>query len=480
MTHSPRVAELLASLHLDPAWAETVTLTGDNPVYDTKWKVSEAGATALALQAAIINQIHHIQHNSYQTADINVTHAGLSLNNFEFQRLRGYPVAFPEPSYPLTTYFQCRDGRWIFLHAGYPALRNGLLKLLNCANTTAAITNAVATWDSFDLEQAIADRGLCGAVLRSRDEWLTTEQGMALADQPVVKVTKIGDTDPIAFSPADRPLDNINILDLTHVIAGPTSTRLLAEQGANVLHIAGPNQQILPSFVMDTGWGKRGALLNLDQDHALKTMNELVGECDVFVQSYRPNALNRFGLSPEQLAQKHPGIISVNVSCYGDVGPWRLRPGWEQLGQTVSGIAAGHSSMDAPSLLPCCICDYTTGYMAAAGALAALVRRSQEGGSYHVEVSLTRSAMWAMSFGTQDINPDQQPTQDQIQSYLDTRDSPYGPITHLSPVSQFSETKAYWATPTEPLGYSPASWHQDPLHHPTKSFHTALNSPLKI
>ena len=455
-----KIAELLSSLSLDPQWAERVKISGSDPLYNTPWRVGMAGATALGLQAAIINNIHHLRNDTYQNAAIDMIPAAMSLSGVLFQRLRDYKIAFLEPHYPVTNFYQCRDGKWIFLHGGYPALRNGILELLGTSNSVAAIQNAVAQWNSSDLENAIASKGLCGAVLRSPEEWLQSEQGDALANEPVVKVTKINDSDPVTLSGGNRPLSAVNVLDLTHVLAGPMSTRLLAEQGASVLHVAGPKQPVIPSFVMDTGWGKRNALLDLSQDKSLAQLHNLMKECDIFAQSYRPNALNKFGLSPDLLAQSNPGIICVNISCYGSVGPWRLRPGWEQLGQTVSGLVTGHSSLDAPQLLPCCICDYVTGYMAAAGALAALVRRAKEGGSYLVDVSLARSGMWVQEFGK--VSPHDLPPKDLseevLNSHLQTRSTPYGPLKHLKPVSQFSETTAKWSLPSVPTGHHSATW----------------------
>ncbi len=82
------------------------------------------------------------------------------------------------------------------------------------------------------------------------------------------------------------------------------------------------------------------------------------------------------------------------MNCYGDVGPWRQRPGWEQLAQSVSGIAAVQGGDGPPTLIPAAACDYTTGYLATLGTIAALWRRSHEGGSYHVRASLCQTAGW--------------------------------------------------------------------------------------
>ena len=93
----------------------------------------------------------------------------------------------------------------------------------------------------------------------------------------------------------------------------------------------------------------------------------------------------------------------MTINCYGDTGPWRRRPGWEQLAQSVTGIAmAEGASLDPagrPRLVPAAAADYTTGYLAALGTMAALRRRSIEGGAYHVRASLCQTATWIAEDG---------------------------------------------------------------------------------
>ena len=174
--------------------------------------------------------------------------------------------------------------------------------------------------------------------------------------------------------------------------------------------------------------------------------------------------MQRRGLGPDELAARRPGIVYVSMSCYGDVGPWRERPGWEQLAQTVTGIAAlqgatgdPHRGGDGPPvLIPAAACDYTTGYLAALGTMAALWRRSHEGGSYHVRASLCQTGMWfvreprvdrSAASGLGDVEP-----------YLTTSDTAFGRLSHLGPVAQMSATPPHWTLPTSPLGAHPPEW----------------------
>ena len=126
-------------------------------------------------------------------------------------------------------------------------------------------------------------------------------------------------------------------------------------------------------------------------------MRALVSDAHMFSQGYRPDALARRGFGPMELAEMRPGIIVVSIDCYGHEGPFAGRPGWEQLAQTVTGMALEHAGDEHPALVPAAVNDYTTGYLGALGVMRALARRATEGGSWHVRVSLARTSMWIMS-----------------------------------------------------------------------------------
>ena len=196
---------------------------------------------------------------------------------------------------------------------------------------------------------------------------------------------------PRADEHGARPLSGVRVLDLTRVLAGPTCARTLAEHGAEVLHVRSPKLPSIEPFVIDTNPGKRSCFLDLDRREDVERMRALVRDAHVFSQGYRPGALARRGFSPEELAQMRPGIIAVSIDCYGHEGPFAGRPGWEQLAQTVTGMAHEHAGDEHPALVPAAINDYTTGYLGALGVMCALARRTTEGGSWHVRVSLART-----------------------------------------------------------------------------------------
>lgn len=451
--------ELLALGQLAECPGGSIDITGNDPYFPTTHRVGEAAAAVLAAHGAAIAEIWRRRSGRRQRISVDVGAAAVSLESVLLMTRRGYTVPYTDINYPLTNFHPTRDGRSIHLHAGYPHLRNGLLELLDCPNSLDRIRAKVAQWDAFELEDAIAERGLCGAVGRSLEEWLAHPQGAWLAEQPLVTIERIGDSAPEPFRPAARPLSGVRVLDLTDVLAGPTSTRTLAEQGATVLRIRPPDRPIIPAFILDTGHGKLSTMMDLKREPEAKRMRALLSEADIFAQNYRPGAIAGLGFSPEEAARIRPGIICMSLNCYGHGGPWSERRGWEQLAQAASGMAVADGSIAEPKVSPVIPNDYITGYLAAYGMAVALLRRATEGGSYHVRVSLARTAMWIQSLGRIDPKPDGITVPPEtIRALQITRDSPEGRLRFLGPVTRFSETKAYWEWASPPMAAHDPVW----------------------
>jgi len=360
-------------------------------------------------------------------------------------------------------FFRTKDGRVIYLLRGAGGADKliRLLDLLNCSSDDASVSKTVASWQAKDLEDAIAEKKLIAVMARTKAEWLAHPQGKWLADRPVIDIEKVADSSPEPFKPAGRPLSGIRILDMTHVLAGPVTTRTLAEQGADVLHVSAPYQSDSLGMTLDTGFGKRSAYIDLNEKKDVDRLMMLIQGADIFVQSWRPGVLDAYGLSPQNLVKLRPGLIYVSVSCYGSGGPWANRGGYEPLGQTACGLAVDEGSIDAPLLQPTgTMNDYLVPYLGAGGTLGALIHRSKNGGSYHVKVSLTRASMWL-----QELGPLSTETPDIAFPRLadDSPDfgrfgTPFGEIRYSLPITQYSETKAYWDKPPVPPGAHQPEW----------------------
>lgn len=469
--------QLLKDVGLTEAPDSEVQFTGQaDPMVDSPYYLAE-GFAALAGAVGMANAvIWQMRGGRGQKITVDRQKSMYHLYRMQFLRQNGYRVLLSAPFKHTGMTHRCKDGRFIETTTTFRHLEDGMLELLNCINTKKAVNAAFMKWNSFELEEEINRRGLCGAVARTKEEWRKHPQGKALTSIPVITIEKISDSQPIPFKAADRPLRGIRILDLAHIVAGPTMGNVLTEQGADVLHINPPNHEQIITNIMDTGWGKLSAYLDLNDPADVTRLHNLIkDDCDVFVQSYRPNALNNRGFTPQKMAEMRPGIIRVDVSAYGHVGPWAHYKAWENIAQACTGITIDQGSIDAPSLAPGFLTDYSTGYFAALGVLAALIRRAREGGSYHVQVSLARGCMWYQDLGyvaEKDRQKFKESLPEQIKRCLDPRvgdgfndrvelmetDTPWGRLTHMAPLTKYSETPGYWERPTVPLGYHRAEW----------------------
>ena len=227
-----------------------------------------------------------------------------------------------------------------------------------------------------------------------------------------------------------------------------------------MLKINSPKLPSVPFFVTDTGHGKRSAYLHLRDPADADRLRELVADADVFSQGYRGGALDRLGFDMQTLHELRPGLVYTSINCYGHEGPWADRAGWEQLAQTVTGIADENGD-DMPRLLPAAATDYTTGYLAALGTLAALARRAAVGGSYAVRVSLSRTGMWLQGLGRTDA-PGAGLSKEILDPLLIVSETPQGKLHHLRPVAVLSETAPRWERPAVPLGTHDPTWEARP------------------
>jgi len=473
------VESLIEYCGLPGGLADAVIITGpDDPILSTPFRAADLSATVLGSLGALVTELHRRRTGRSQQVTIDRRAAALALQSVLFQRVWDYyPVALTEPRYPTVDMYQTSDGRWVMLNGGYPLLRDGLLDLLECPDNADAIRSRVARWRAQDLEDQIAARKLCGVLVRSEREWRAHPQGAAIAARPPIEITRIGDAPRKPLPSGDRPLSGVRVLDMTHVIAGPTCGKSLAEHGATVLHVYCPSRPQLPPFDIDTGHGKLSAFLDIkgaeaglaeaDQarirDRDRERLRGLLAGADVFAQSYRPGSLAAMGFAAEDVATLSPGIIAVSFNCYGWGGesetPWEARPGFEQLAQCATGMAMRQGMPERPMLCPYFFPnDYISGFLAAVGVLAALIRRAEEGGSWHVRVSLCRTAMLLLEQGTVDVATASTPPAEFVDSYMRECDSAIGRLRFLGPVLRFSETPSGWDLPPAPLGAHPPEW----------------------
>lgn len=463
------LAGLLDQLDLPTEnWLERTRIFGCDPVVPSRYRAGLASSAALAAHAVGVAEIWRQRGGGEQNIEVDLSKAAVpGLRTLAYIKRDGHPLQLLRPASENQVFFRTQDGRQIYLlrHAFYHEHFSRLLECLDCSSATASIARAVAERDALELEDALANAKAIGAVCRSREEWWNHPQGRHLADRVPVEIVKLGRSDTEPLRPAARPLAGLRVVDMGHVLAGPVVSRQLAEQGAEVLHVSAPHIPDPTHVVVDTGFGKRAAFVDLRVEDDRERLKQVIADADVFVHSWRTGALDRYGFSSAELAEIRPGLIYVAVSCYGSDGPWATRAGYDPLGQVVSGLAAGEGSEDEPVLASTfTLNDYLAGYLAAAGVASAVLKRAREGGSYQVNVSLTGCSMWLQQLGQLPVDywPNgpkgvvslPAPTPED----LAVMQTPYGEIEYARPITRYSETPAYWEKPPSPAGSSSLCW----------------------
>ncbi|MBP0591310.1 CoA transferase [Paraburkholderia sp. LEh10] len=462
MTPQPALDHLWSVAGCDPASLAHVSIDGNDPVLPSVFRVGTLASASIAATGLAAAECFRLRTGQMQRVDVSVRRALAAFRSERYLRVNGGLP--PELRHPVTGFYATRDGRWIQLHTNFAHHLQGVLNVLGCDGDRGAVAQAIRGWDGARLDQTLADAGLCAALIRSPREWAALDQAKAIANLPLFEIERIGDAPPEApgRGAAQRPLSGMRVLDLSRIIAGPVAGRALAQHGADVLLINGPHLPNIAPLVIDNGRGKRSATLDLREASAREQLLALAGEADVFLQAYRPGSLAARGFAPEALARVRPGIVCVSISAYGHAGPWAARRGFDSLVQSASGIAYTESraaGVDGPKHLPCQALDHATGYLAAFGAMVALARRAQEGGSWLVRLSLAQTGRWLQSMGQIESGwraPDI--TYDEVQDCLHDVDSPFGRVRAAAPAEQMSVTPAFYAQPPVPIGTHAPRW----------------------
>jgi crotonobetainyl-CoA:carnitine CoA-transferase CaiB-like acyl-CoA transferase len=443
---------------------QRVELTGAEPVLPSSFAVGTAAQAALAAGALAAAELGRHRNGLQQKLTVEMRHAALEACTHFL--IDGHALQLWDK---LSGLYPCGDdegaGGWVRIHCNFAHHRDGALRLLGLPEGSGAeaadVRRALQRWNALDFEQAAADAGLVVAALRRFEEWDAHPQGCAVAAQPLLKWTRLGDAPPRALPALPltaRPLQGVRVLDLTRILAGPVGTRALAAHGAEVLLVNSPQ---LPNIeaLAETSRGKLSAHADLRQAADRDAFERVLHDAHVFVQGYRPGGLQALGYGAEALAERDPGLVMVSLSAYGPAGPWAGRRGFDSLVQTASGF--NHAEAQAfgsgpPRALPMQILDHATGHLMALAACAGLWRQQREGGSWHVQVSLARTGLWLRSLGRvadgfAAAKPDFTP-------YLESTDSGFGRLTALRHAARLSHTATDWPRPSMPPGTHALAW----------------------
>ena len=426
----PRQHDSLEADLIQQAWTAVVghdephrriEITGTGGALRSRFGVEEVALACVGSALLAADALHRRRGGPALDVGLNRDHVATAVRSERFFRPPGFGFA------PLSRFWPTVDG-WVLTHANYPWHRAALLSALGMSDEAndadddvEHVAAAIAERQALGIEEAVFAAGGVAAAVRSRTEWQAHPQGQALATEGLIGHRLAGNGGnggigaPRRRSRGDRPASGVRVLDLTRVIAGPVCTRFLGALGADVLRLDPPHHLDLgPGEVADTLLGKRSALLDFRSDFRSdfqtdfqtdlqrrdgeRTLHCLLDDADIVVCGYRPGALDRFGLSEDDLAERHPGVVVVSIAAWGHSGPWARRRGFDSIVQAATGIAIGETGESAdrrePGALPCQLLDHGTGYLAAAVALDGLRRQPEQGGTHAYRLSLARTAGW--------------------------------------------------------------------------------------
>src|SRR5687767_9512382 len=207
---------------------------------------------------------------------------------------------------------------------------------------------------------------------------------------------------------ASNALSHLTVIDLTRVRAGPTAVRQLADWGAHVIKvemppgmdegegIGGPRED---SDFQNVHRNKRGMTLNLKSPEGVAILKKLVARADVLVENYRPDVKERLGIGYAEMAAVNPRLIYASISGYGEEGPYRLRPGFDQIAQGMGGLMSITGLPgQGPVRVGIPIADLCAGIFCAYGITVALLEREKSGQGQWVKSSLLQAQLFMLDF----------------------------------------------------------------------------------
>ena len=199
------------------------------------------------------------------------------------------------------------------------------------------------------------------------------------------------------------PLSNYRIIDLTTIISGPYATQLLGDQGADVIKVEplagdlmrrlGPMRGGISSQFLLNNRNKRSVALDLKHDDGKAVLRRLIESADVFVQNFRPGAIERMGFSEKQVRSLKSDIVFVSISGFGESGPYSHKRVYDPIIQALSGVMARQGLDQAPRVMRTLLADKVTALTAAQAITAALLGRERTGQGEHVQLSMIDSTI---------------------------------------------------------------------------------------
>ena len=198
-------------------------------------------------------------------------------------------------------------------------------------------------------------------------------------------------------------LDHITVIECATFVTGPYATALLADLGARVIKIESapdgdPYRYFAPDPVFSFNFAhlnrnKESLVLDLKAPEGKAICLDLLKKADVFVENFRPGTADRLGIGYDALRKVNPKLVYCSISAFGQTGPYAEKPGFDTLGQAMSGLLSLLSDVNDPKVMGMAVSDYVTGLSAGYGVLGALLAREKSGAGCRVETSLLQATL---------------------------------------------------------------------------------------
>ena len=357
------------------AYAEKIKFTGnDSPSIPVNWRFAESVAVLKALEGIMINALLEKKYSvEAQDVVVNIDHAQLFIVSCLLTQIQakgveggmvetqGFSTTSLFPSCDLhrnsaTPYrasagnlYKTKDDRYFHLHSDLnPNIIQDALSLPHDADgdfgEVHKIYEGKTTQYTANQLDALTNEKCrtSGTVAWTAEEYRSSAHGRANAETGLWSIEHKPNAcqEPCWWpeipntSPA-RPLAGLKVVDFSRIIAAPTATRGLAEFGASVMRVTAPHLPDMGFLHPDMGWGKWNCSLDLREPEAVAKVKALIMDADVIVHGYRPQVLDKYGLAPQDVLElcgaRKRGIVILQLNCYGHVGPWEGRSGWQQI-----------------------------------------------------------------------------------------------------------------------------------------------------
>ncbi|KAF5671460.1 Formyl-coenzyme A transferase [Fusarium circinatum] len=465
--------EVWTGLGLPETSLASISLPGEEgPALPSSFKIGILGQASIGLSALTAAEIHALGNkSSVPRVTVPLEHAVIE---YKSERLYTVSDELAAPSGGAIGGLHKTSDGYVRIHDGFPNHVQGTLHLLGLKTgaTRQQVSEQTANWASIDLENCGTAEGKVAIyALRSYRQWDKLPQSRAISNFPI-SIKQVSQLSPTGLPRRMQPgnlkcLQGLRVVEMSRVIAAPLCGKTLAAHGAEVIWVTSPTLPDLPRVDREFGRGKKTVQLDIHNSEDRKQLLNLLKDCDVFVQGYRPGSLASYGLSQDQLRKINPTIIVANMSAFGPEGPWSGRRGFDSLVQTCSGMnvsEAEHAEKgEAARPTPCQALDHSGGYMLAVGVMAAVYHRAVKGGSWRVDVSLAGMMKYLRSLGqypgasgfeARDFDK----PEDVPEGYFEIQETGFGTMRSIKHSATIEGLEVGWDIMPKPLGSDKPAW----------------------